>query len=1381
MLTTLILLVIRQAATPTAAGDIISNSQTPQSVARSLKIATPDSMPKVHPTKKFTPKPAPVSPARSPRPVHITPKSTLGTRERYGPVPLRPPPTSPAIQVVRHATAKSPLKSISSNVSKGRRSNTGTAQVHYTSERRTSGTLRGSTDTFVPKGAKKPNEISSRRNLTSQSPRLNTVLLRSPTPRKLLSPRHPYINKSSVIGHAPSSVLPLRTVASVSRSPSSNRKNVSQKNSPHSTSRNSSHRIATHTDTPTLNSTFEFDDKKSLSSVLPSAKTKCVQSQEFKAADVHIACPATTHGRRNLKRPATARVSMLTENILTAASKRTKGVSFGPALSPEQFDKCLPPSTPVKKGAIPPIVYTPQSLSSPKLRSPAPLVQKPTPMLCEKTPNRTTAGVLFSPSYISTTPNRISGVISQPPTPDTNLLDSVSEYDSISHSAGANPVATAHYSAPVSKSTLTRQTNTKANCRHSFALGSTHFISHYTEQKTLRVPPSTPASVHRYSYNDQRNASKSKLSPKTNSTDNAILSSQTKHGLHIISSSKSAGQRSTKATPMTTFTVADMFTSDESVSTSAEKIRLPRSSLLLTVKHSPVSTLDSIQQSTAKTSTEQTVGRFRNNLESVVTPRLSGVAGMFEDTSEVASPARGVGRPRSSSASASGKRSSVSVQNLVQQSAARTPSMVGVRRLLKTPKSATTPRLSGVAGMFEDTSEVASPARGVGRPRSSSASASGKRSSVSVQNLVQQSAARTPSMVGVRRLLKTPKSAATPRLSGVAGMFEDTSEVASPARGVGRPRSSSASASGKRSSVSVQNLVQQSAARTPSMVGVRRLLKTPKSAATPRLSGVAGMFEDTSEVASPARGVGRPRSSSASASGKRSSVSVQNLVQQSAARTPSMVGVRRLLKTPKSAATPRLSGVAGMFEDTNEVASPARGVGRPRSSSASASGKRSSVSVQNLVQQSAARTPSMVGVRRLLKTPKSATTPRLSGVAGMFEDTSEVASPARGVGRPRSTALSGEKRLPVGSLRNIHRGTAKTPRLTGIRRLLKTPVVVKSPRLAGVRQLVKSPQALVSPSLSGLKRLLKTPKLCVSPRLSGLADLIPLSPESQKNPAAIGIMLMRKAGRRQTAVRAAASDKPMPNPASSRLVRKRALPNTVSSDSCDVPPPKIGKNTTPQAAAVRSTRAGSRKLPKPVSSVVALPLTHPTESSRSTARYTSRSKHVRPPSAGGAGSPPKKPIKTKVNGVSATIECKPTQKRTPVKNALLRVTRQRRGLTKVSKSVDESKEEHSSPRLQGRARRTKKTSTTKRSDSKTVGPNSTTNITKVLNSPASSVQKKSLRTRKKRKSVPSTEDQAKKLQSTTRTMKKTTALLPSVHSHVVVSPRKTRAANRIHK
>ncbi|KAF6775945.1 hypothetical protein AHF37_04022 [Paragonimus kellicotti] len=404
-------------------------------------------------------------------------------------------------------------------------------------------------------------------------------------------------------------------------------------------------------------------------------------------------------------------------------------------------------------------------------------------------------------------------------------------------------------------------------------------------------------------------------------------------------------------------------------------------------------------------------------------------------------------------------------------------------------------------------------------------------------------------------------------------------------------------------------------------------------------------------------------------------------------------------------------------------------------------------------------------------------TPRLSGMAGMFEEISEVASPARGVGRQRSSsALSGEKRSPVGSSRGIPRAAAKTPRLAGLRRLLKTPEVVKSPRLSGVREILRSPRALASPSMSGLRRLLKTPKLYVSPRLSGLADLLPFSPKSQRNPALVAPKLMRKAGRRQVAARTVASHNPRPNPVSSRPIRKRALPNTISNDICDVPPPKSAKDTSLQAVPVRSTRAGFRKPPKSTSNAVSPPLTSPTESSRATARQTSRSKPARAPSVGGVGSPPSKPIKTKVNTVSAATESKPAQKRTPVEKTSPRVTRQRRVLIETNKAVGNPKEEPSSPTLRGRAVRIKKTSTTKRSVSKTVESNTTTTITRVLDSPVPSV-----RTNRKRKLVLSTKDQAKKPRSTARNAKKTTAPLSSpVHLHVL-SPRRTRAANRIRK
>ncbi|CAH8547130.1 unnamed protein product [Heterobilharzia americana] len=78
-------------------------------------IFTPDSLPIVYPPKRTASRKLLVSPAaNSPRPRSATPKRTLGTRERYGPVPPRQPNTPPVIQVLRHqSSSQSKMQSLS--------------------------------------------------------------------------------------------------------------------------------------------------------------------------------------------------------------------------------------------------------------------------------------------------------------------------------------------------------------------------------------------------------------------------------------------------------------------------------------------------------------------------------------------------------------------------------------------------------------------------------------------------------------------------------------------------------------------------------------------------------------------------------------------------------------------------------------------------------------------------------------------------------------------------------------------------------------------------------------------------------------------------------------------------------------------------------------------------------------------------------------------------------------------------------------------------------------------------------------------------------------------------------------------------------------------
>ncbi|CAH8431152.1 unnamed protein product [Dicrocoelium dendriticum] len=72
----------------------------------------------------------------------------------------------------------------------------------------------------------------------------------------------------------------------------------------------------------------------------------------------------TQPSRVPLKHPSVTRACMMTEEVLQQSSPKSKGVSFGPALSPEQFDEGLPPSTPLKKGGIPVTILTTPKFAS---------------------------------------------------------------------------------------------------------------------------------------------------------------------------------------------------------------------------------------------------------------------------------------------------------------------------------------------------------------------------------------------------------------------------------------------------------------------------------------------------------------------------------------------------------------------------------------------------------------------------------------------------------------------------------------------------------------------------------------------------------------------------------------------------------------------------------------------------------------------------------------------------------------------------------------------------------------------------------------------------------------------------------------------------------
>ncbi|KAG5450805.1 hypothetical protein CSKR_101412 [Clonorchis sinensis] len=1119
-----------QANVPTAAGDSFVKGHG------SPKVATPDSMPKVHPSRKLTPKPGPVTSSRvTPRPLSGTPRPPLGTRERYGPVPPRPTSTPPSVHVLKHTSSAS-----SPNFTPFHPSG---LQKHPT-PRLSKGAphkIAQSPRVFSPKSATRVGKPGPAFSGTSpRSPRsalpTPSPLVRSPAPKVLDSRQSPHRARSGVRRSNVRSTSRLSFAAKNHGSDGSGITTVTTGRSSSATTE-----LAASSPVRTPGTKISGYHRAPLGSPPSSLKDKLqankVSVKGLTEKSVYPNTARVLHAK--MKRPMDSRASMVTENIIRSAAKRAKGVSFGPALSPEQFDKTLPPSTPVKKGAIPQEAITPSTSSALlKHRAPTPFSRSVSGVSQKKTP-------MFSPSYVTATPSRISGVISLPPTPDTNLLDSLND----SLKSSERPISFATYSAPAHKQRSPGRIS-KPNLRHSFGPEATAWQKVSRKQTVPRVPHSTPISPHRTamihsgtSNQDQSTgfartsaqfSGKSRppgakvtsprrglVHPRLSSTHprkspllfsplsaNQVLEKDPAGVLSLDSPRRSVGRPRASSVPLedSTGCVTPTITSRvwknsksgtppvsgvAHLSSPADRnVGRPRSSSILSAAKS--SAPHNAKRMDATTPQLTGAHRLMEIPRSPTTPRIPTVADLLQ-SSNASSATR---RPRASSA----KSSASSTPRSTKRTVSKTP-LTGVRRLMKTPKSSATPRVSGVAEMFQTTDvNLVSPHRSVGRPRASSA----KSSASSTPRSTKRTVSKTP-LTGVRRLMKTPKSSATPRVSGVAEMFQTTDvNLVSPHRSVGRPRASSA----KSSASSTPRSTKRTVSKTP-LTGVRRLMKTPKSSATPRVSGVAEMFQTTDvNLVSPHRSVGRPRASSA----KSSASSTPRSTKRTVSKTP-LTGVRRLMKTPKSSATPRVSGVAEMFQTTDvNLVSPHRSVGRPRASSA----KSSVSSTPRSTKRTVSKTP-LTGVRRLMKTPKSSATPRVSGVAEMFQTTDvNLVSPHRSVGRPRaSSAKSSASSTP----RSTKRTVSKTP-LTGVRRLMKTPKSSATPRVSGVAEMFQTTDVnLVSPHrsvgrprassakssasstprstkrtvsktpLTGVRRLMKTPKSSATPRVSGVAEV----------------------------------------------------------------------------------------------------------------------------------------------------------------------------------------------------------------------------------------------------------------------------------------------------
>ncbi|CAH8553675.1 unnamed protein product [Schistosoma intercalatum] len=1060
-----------------------TSSKTPKHYNKE-EVITPTSLPVVHPSKRTTPRKILVNPkTRSPRQRSVTPKRTLGTNERYGPVPPRQPATPPIIQVLRHEPNSSQSKQLpvlqaenvefnKKSVGDGKGYSCTDVSVSKSNQTKSSVVPDLPDPTFHPSSS-----VLSSIKVRSQN-RIHTPIITSTlsndhfnfTPNE--NKRSPGFRKSFhklLILNESSNQSNLckinqfydelsyvkQQVIESKRSPSNEQENQScyDKCVDHPTE-GSREYIP---ELPTSPNSLRIARKLSAK---PSQKISIAYSPETEQELIS----------RNRKRTISGKTYPVAEDML--APKRRRGVSFGPPLSPERFDKSLPPSTPVKRGGTPLVKISHSTPANHSLQVTSVVGHSATPFdskLSEVSHLSDFSKTCESPNY-SVTHNRVSGVISLPPTPDTNLLNSLSTDISCAHESFASfPVTSAAYSAPIKKSSVSRK-NFK---RHSLG-----FLEKTSKTPSPRVPPTSPVSTKQNKKNKSTNEHNAKIQEKKSKsfhtygakTDNKNnynkLYSSVPHSLLNITQ-EDKQNKVTSPVPPTNLTEEGAVT--------------PEKSLLSPRKESGLTG----------------VRKLMRTPKPVQTPRISGVSELFVDEPSVK-------RRRS-------RPSSVPSTNLTEEGAVtpeksllsprKESGLTGVRKLMRTPKPVQTPRISGVSELFVDEPSVK-------RRRS-------RPSPVPPTNLTEEGAVtpeksllsprKESGLTGVRKLMRTPKPVQTPRISGVSELFVDEPSVKSRR---GRP-----------SSVPPTNLTEEGAVtpeksllsprKESGLTGVRKLMRTPKPVQTPRISGVSELFVDEPSVK---RRRGRP-----------SSVPPTNLTEEGAVtpeksllsprKESGLTGVRKLMRTPKPVQTPRISGVSELFVDEPSVK-------RRRS-------RPSSVPPTNLTEEGAVtpeksllsprKESGLTGVRKLMRTPKPVQTPRISGVSELFVDEPSVKSRR---GRPSSvppTNLTEEGAVtPEKSLLSPRKESG----LTGVRKLMRTPKPVQTPRISGVSELfvdepsvkrrrgrpssvpptnlteegaVTPEKSLLSPrkesGLTGVRKLMRTPKPVQTPRISGVSEL----------------------------------------------------------------------------------------------------------------------------------------------------------------------------------------------------------------------------------------------------------------------------------------------------
>ncbi|XP_030132484.4 proliferation marker protein Ki-67 isoform X3 [Taeniopygia guttata] len=357
----------------------------------------------------------------------------------------------------------------------------------------------------------------------------------------------------------------------------------------------------------------------------------------------------------------------------------------------------------------------------------------------------------------------------------------------------------------------------------------------------------------------------------------------------------------------------------------------------------------------------------------------------------------------------------------------------------------------------------------------------------------------TEVLSGIKQLLKTPKQKLEPVevLSGIKQLMKTPEQKLEPVEVLSSKRK-------------ILRTPQQRSEPGEVLSGIKQLMKTPKQKLEPAevLSGIKQLMKTPEQ--------------------KLELVEVLSGIKQ-LMRTPKqklepaevLSGIKQLMKTPKQKLEPVevLSGIKELLRTPEQKLEPVEVL--------SSKGK-----ILRTPQQKSEPGEVLSGIKRLVKTSRQKPEPTevLSGIKELLRTPEQKLEPDEVLSGIKHLMKTPKQKLePVEVLSGIKQ-LMKTPKqklepvevLSGIKQLLKTPKQKLEPVevLSGIKQLMKTPKQKLEPVevLSGIKQLLKTPKQKLEPVevLSGIKQLLK-TPKQKLEPVEVlsGIKQLMRTPRRK--------------------------------------------------------------------------------------------------------------------------------------------------------------------------------------------------------------------------------------------------------------------------